>query len=163
MDHRARLGRRCCRHCPQHASISSDSPLNLICICKTGFSLFTSAWQSQCCKQLKTGFARLTRCRVNCRPRLGIYSSAPGRNKSRRDRMARKGFFAGKGISLFVMAVVALLFAGWTAAHDKDWPVPPEAAKVKNPIAPTPDNLAAARAIYMDKCANCNGEKGSGD
>ena len=77
--------------------------------------------------------------------------------------MARKSFFAGKGISLFVIAVAALLFAGWTAAHDKDWPVPPEAAKVKNPVAPTPDNLAAAHAIYMDKCANCHGEKGAGD
>jgi mono/diheme cytochrome c family protein len=56
-----------------------------------------------------------------------------------------------------------LCFAGWTAAHDKDWLVPPAAAKVKNPVAPTPDNLAAAHAIYMDKCANCHGEKGAGD
>jgi mono/diheme cytochrome c family protein len=77
--------------------------------------------------------------------------------------MSRKNFWAGKGITLFVMAIVTLFFAGWVAAHDKDWPVPPEAAKVKNPVAPTPDNLAAAHAIYMDKCANCHGEKGAGD
>jgi mono/diheme cytochrome c family protein len=77
--------------------------------------------------------------------------------------MSRKNFWAAKGLTLFVIAIAALFFAGWAAAHDKDWPVPPAAAKVKNPIAPTPDNLAAAKAIYMDKCANCHGEKGAGD
>jgi mono/diheme cytochrome c family protein len=77
--------------------------------------------------------------------------------------MSRKNFWAGKGLTLFVMAIAALFFAGWATAHDKDWPVPADAAKVKNPIAPTPDNLAAAKAIYMDKCANCHGEKGAGD
>jgi len=77
--------------------------------------------------------------------------------------MARKNFLAGNGIALLAMAVVALLFAGWTAAHDKDWPVPAEAAKMKNPVAPTPDNLEAAHAIYLDKCASCHGDKGAGD
>jgi mono/diheme cytochrome c family protein len=77
--------------------------------------------------------------------------------------MAQKNFWAGKGIAFFALAIAALFFAGWAVAHDKDWPVPAAAAKVKNPVAPTPDNLAAARAIYMDKCANCHGEKGAGD
>jgi mono/diheme cytochrome c family protein len=75
--------------------------------------------------------------------------------------MARYSW-TGKAIAL-VAAGAALLFAGWTAARDKDWPVPAAAAKVKNPVAPTPDNLAAARAIYMDKCANCHGKEGAGD
>ncbi len=43
--------------------------------------------------------------------------------------MSRKNFWAGKGITLFVMAIVALFFAGWAAAHDKDWPVPPQPQK----------------------------------
>src|ERR1017187_3122787 len=77
--------------------------------------------------------------------------------------MARRNSWTAKGITLLMMAIVALFFAGWATAHDKDWPVPPEAAKVKNPIAPTSDNLAAAHAIYMDKCASCHGEKGAGD
>jgi mono/diheme cytochrome c family protein len=77
--------------------------------------------------------------------------------------MARGNSWTNKGIVLVVAASVCLMLAGWTAARDKDWPVPPEAAKMKNPVAPTADNLAAARAIWMDKCANCHGEKGAGD
>jgi mono/diheme cytochrome c family protein len=77
--------------------------------------------------------------------------------------MSRNFFSTRKRITPFVLAVFALSLAGLAGAHDKDWPVPPAAAKVKNPIAPTPDNLSAARAIYMDKCANCHGEKGAGD
>jgi mono/diheme cytochrome c family protein len=77
--------------------------------------------------------------------------------------MSRNYFSTRKRITPFVLAVFALSLAGLVTAHDKDWPVPPAAAKVKNPIAPTPDNLSAARAIYMDKCANCHGEKGAGD
>ena len=64
--------------------------------------------------------------------------------------------------SLLVLAV-ALSLGIWTEARDKDWPVPAEAARLKNPVKATPENLAAARAIYMDKCANCHGDKGLGD
>jgi mono/diheme cytochrome c family protein len=88
------------------------------------------------------------------------------------------------GTILLVAASFCFLLAGWTAARgktpgvalkgtpdevalggapDKDWPVPPEAAKIKNPVAPNADNLASAHAIWMDKCANCHGEKGAGD
>lgn len=77
--------------------------------------------------------------------------------------MGRGYSWTGKGITLVIAAGACLLLAGWTAAHDKDWPVPATAAKMKNPVASTPDNLAAAHAIWMDKCANCHGEKGGGD
>lgn len=46
---------------------------------------------------------------------------------------------------------------------DKDWPVPPAAQRMKNPVTPNTESLASARAIYMDKCANCHGDKGAGD
>jgi mono/diheme cytochrome c family protein len=64
---------------------------------------------------------------------------------------------------IFTALAAGLLLAGWASAHDKDWQAPAEARKVKNPIAPNADNLAAARAIYMDKCASCHGDKGAGD
>jgi mono/diheme cytochrome c family protein len=77
--------------------------------------------------------------------------------------MVRGNWWMEKRFALVAAAGACLLFAGLTVARDKDWPVPPEAAKMKNPVAPNADNLAAAKAIWMDKCANCHGEKGAGD
>ena len=64
---------------------------------------------------------------------------------------------------VIVAGVAVLILAGWVSAHDEKWVAPPEAKKLKNPVAPNADNLSAAHAIYMDKCANCHGEKGLGD
>lgn len=50
------------------------------------------------------------------------------------------------------------------AAHDvKDWTVPPEAKAVKSPLTQTPAVIAAGKALYDEKCANCHGDKGKGD
>jgi mono/diheme cytochrome c family protein len=76
--------------------------------------------------------------------------------------MVRSHLWRSKGIA-WVAAGACLLFAGWAAARDKDWPVPAAAAKVKNPVVPTKENLDAASAIWMDKCANCHGKTGAGD
>ena len=76
--------------------------------------------------------------------------------------MGLANFWKGNGI-IFAALAAGLLLAGWVSAQDKDWQAPPEAKKVKNPVAPTPDNLATARAIFMDKCAKCHGDKGAGD
>jgi len=73
----------------------------------------------------------------------------------------RKGAWATAllaGAGLLVAA--GLVFA---AAPDKDWPVPPSAAQTKNPVAATEANIAAGKAIFMDKCVKCHGEKGAGD
>ena len=64
-------------------------------------------------------------------------------------------------ISAFL--AVALCAAGVTIAHDDDWKVPPEAKNMKNPVAPSADGIATGHAIFMDKCANCHGDKGEGD
>jgi mono/diheme cytochrome c family protein len=66
-------------------------------------------------------------------------------------------------LCIFLAASLMALLGVWTEARDKAWPVPLEATKLKNPIKPTPENLATARAIFYDKCQNCHGDKGLGD
>ena len=39
----------------------------------------------------------------------------------------------------------------------------PEAANLKNPIAATPESLAAGKRFYTQFCANCHGPVGKGD
>src|SRR6266851_8381527 len=43
------------------------------------------------------------------------------------------------------------------------WVVPDDAKKVKNPIPPTQETLAAAEQLFTDNCVLCHGEKGMGD
>jgi mono/diheme cytochrome c family protein len=38
----------------------------------------------------------------------------------------------------------------------------PEAAKVKNPVAVTPDSIAAGKKIFETICASCHGANGKG-
>jgi mono/diheme cytochrome c family protein len=39
----------------------------------------------------------------------------------------------------------------------------PEAAKIKNPVAGTPDSIAAGRRMYRRMCERCHGTTGKGD
>src|SRR6266550_3893532 len=59
---------------------------------------------------------------------------------------------------LTIIAALALACAARivTAAQGN-----PEAAKVKNPIASTPESIAAGKAVYA-KCAPCHGVNGEG-
>jgi mono/diheme cytochrome c family protein len=38
----------------------------------------------------------------------------------------------------------------------------PEPAKVKNPVAPTPESVAAGRQIFQKSCATCHGSNAEG-
>ena len=72
--------------------------------------------------------------------------------------------YAGsKARMLVICAFLAVAFCGVTIAQNEEWKVPEAAKKVKNPVATTPDGVATAHAIFMDKCANCHGDKGEGD
>jgi mono/diheme cytochrome c family protein len=68
---------------------------------------------------------------------------------------------------LGICAVFAIFaFAGGQlVAQDatKPWVAPDDARKVKNPVPPTPDNLAAGEALFHDNCELCHGPKGMGD
>jgi len=39
----------------------------------------------------------------------------------------------------------------------------PEAAKIKNPVAATPESLAAGKRVYQRLCIRCHGAEGKGD
>ena len=63
-----------------------------------------------------------------------------------------------------LLLALGLVLAAWAAAHTvKDWLAPEEAKKLKNPVAATEASLEAARALFLDKCAQCHGEGGKGD
>jgi mono/diheme cytochrome c family protein len=69
----------------------------------------------------------------------------------------RKILFA----SLLALICIVLVYAAFQ--RDRPWIIPEEVKKLKNPIAPNEATLKAARGIYMDKCAECHGERGKGD
>ncbi len=41
--------------------------------------------------------------------------------------------------------------------------MPAQYANLKNPLPPTPENIAAGKKLYQDNCAACHGPKGQGD
>lgn len=62
--------------------------------------------------------------------------------------------------SLLGLICISIGIAVYQSHH---WKIP-EAAKLrKNPIQSSPAALTAARAIYLEKCANCHGQTGKGD
>lgn len=68
----------------------------------------------------------------------------------------RKIIFASL-LSIIVAAVAYSIY------ESQDWPVPETAKQLKNPIQSSAVVLATARAVYLDKCANCHGDTGKGD
>jgi mono/diheme cytochrome c family protein len=68
----------------------------------------------------------------------------------------RKLLFAALLAAIVISIAVALY-------QNREWKVPEEAKRRQNPIQTSPTALAAARAIYLDKCIQCHGETGKGD
>ena len=73
-------------------------------------------------------------------------------------------------IFILTLSVVALLtFAYWVgsaAAADSmsdKWLSPGPSAAKKNPIAPTPESIAAGQKIYSKTCVMCHGKTGDAD
>src|ERR1700674_394153 len=73
-----------------------------------------------------------------------------------RNLALRKMLFA------FVMALIVLSLI-LAALQSREWVIPEEAKRLQNPVAPSAAAMAAARLIYLDKCAQCHGDTGKGD
>ena len=66
----------------------------------------------------------------------------------------------------FVLGMCIFAFgrvAAQEAAPPVPWVAPDDAKKVKNPVPPTQETLAAAQQLFTDNCVLCHGEKGLGD
>ena len=67
-----------------------------------------------------------------------------------------------KTVFALVLAFIAISIV-LAVLQNREWAVPEEAKKLKNPIAPSAAAMDTARLIYLDKCAQCHGESGKGD
>ena len=64
---------------------------------------------------------------------------------------------------LFVALAVAMSTALASAQSEKGVrKADPEAAKLQNPVAATPESIAAGEAVYMKRCRACHGRDGTG-
>jgi len=62
----------------------------------------------------------------------------------------------------FVLALIVLSLV-LVGLQSREWVIPEEARKLKNPVAPSAAAIASARLMYLDKCAQCHGDVGKGD
>lgn len=67
------------------------------------------------------------------------------------------------GTIFFVLLLAAAGSALYAFFHPGPWVVPEEAKQMPNPLKPTQADIAGARRLYLDKCAECHGESGKGD
>jgi len=67
------------------------------------------------------------------------------------------------GVALATVTLAAAWQAGKSCAAEKDKPYNAEAAKLRNPLASTPEMIEKGRALYRRHCASCHGAGGKGD
>jgi mono/diheme cytochrome c family protein len=65
---------------------------------------------------------------------------------------------------LGTLVLVAILLAGVLTAINgyRNWSTTAAAKRLKNPVPPTADAIAAGKLAYGEHCRNCHGEKGDG-
>lgn len=69
-----------------------------------------------------------------------------------------------RALELVALVAVGIGLALWIAARAGRTPLDPEQARqLKNPVTLNDQTLQAAKAIYLQRCANCHGETGLGD
>ena len=78
------------------------------------------------------------------------------RTPPQRNLALRKMLFA------FVLALIVLSLV-LVGLQSREWVIPEEVKRLKNPVAPSAAAIASARLMYLDKCAQCHGDAGKGD
>jgi mono/diheme cytochrome c family protein len=64
---------------------------------------------------------------------------------------------------LIVIGIMVCVFAVAQSATAPKRGGNPEAAKIKNPVAATPESLSAGKRVYQRLCVRCHGADGKGD
>jgi mono/diheme cytochrome c family protein len=77
----------------------------------------------------------------------------PARERQSEEANVRVLFLEALGVGLVVAAV-----AGVRPAAQGN----PEAAKLENPVAASPESVAAGKTLFYRNCANCHGSDGGG-
>jgi mono/diheme cytochrome c family protein len=61
------------------------------------------------------------------------------------------------------MTLLLMMLSLWLQADAPKKGGNPEAAKIKNPVASSPESIAAGKRIYQRLCTKCHGPEGKGD
>jgi len=64
---------------------------------------------------------------------------------------------------LLIVPVLSVLFSFTLLKPVKNWDVPAEYVKMKNPVRKSEASLALGKSMFNRYCAGCHGEKGKGD
>ena len=67
------------------------------------------------------------------------------------------------GFPLLRVVLLTWLLAALQAAPAPKKGGNPDAAKIKNPVAVTPESLSAGKRVYQRLCIRCHGSEGKGD
>ena len=85
-------------------------------------------------------------------------------NANPRTRALHKGYMQVRFPTLVLIGVTSLaLGVGLSAQHKDAAHGHASAAKMKNPVAATPESIASGRKLYDRHCAECHGDTGKGD
>jgi len=71
-----------------------------------------------------------------------------------------------RGLRKVLLVLVLLLIClaiGLAAFHTTPWIIPAAEKERKNPLGYSEANIAAAKRVYSEMCANCHGDAGKGD
>ena len=85
-------------------------------------------------------------------------TSAPGTPAPSSKQKRARILLIAIGI-LLVAALAAFVFSD----SGSTWNVPPEARMLANPVPADQTSIAAGKAIYEDRCADCHGHAGNGN
>ena len=66
-------------------------------------------------------------------------------------------------LRIVAIAIFLLISCIFSQAQSNSWPVPNDAANVKNPEASDAASIKNGKTLYQTYCAPCHGSKGKGD